>query len=154
MAFLKIGRKWVLMAVLVVIVVMILVLSVRHENVKSILDSSFAHKFVSFNYDDEMECEIEKETKINWKTINVTSMTPEQIIEYFLWTNQTSCKLSHDFGGKMLQNPSGFDGQKAVCLDLEVAPKAGHCIVYSFGINYEWSFDEAMESYGCQVCFI
>jgi len=44
-----------------------------------------------------------------------------------------------------------FDGQKAVCLDKDVAPRPGHCLVYSFGINYEWSFDEEMETYGCNV---
>ena len=50
----------------------------------------------------------------------------------YLWTNQTSCKLSYDFEGKMLKNPSGFDGQKALCLEPEMVQKAGRYIVYSF----------------------
>jgi hypothetical protein len=89
--------------------------------------------------------------EIDWKKVNVSTLTPELIIEYFKWSNQTSCKLTHDFGGKMMRNPSGFDGQKAVCLDDKIAPQPGSCIVYSFGINNEWSFDETMEDYGCQV---
>ena len=87
----------------------------------------------------------------DWTKINVNTMTPKQIIDYFYWTNRQSCKLVHDFGGKMLANPSGFDGQKSICLDPLVRPKSGNCIVYSFGINNDWSFDEALEKYGCQV---
>jgi hypothetical protein len=51
----------------------------------------------------------------------------------------------------MLRNPSGIDGQKAVCMDPQVAPNPENCLVYSFGINNEWSFDEQMENYGCRV---
>lgn len=78
-------------------------------------------------------------------------LTPREIIEYFYWSNRSSCQLVHDFGGQMLRNPSGLDGQKAVCLDPAVRPQSGDCIVYSFGINHEWSFDEAMKKYGCHV---
>jgi uncharacterized protein YfbU (UPF0304 family) len=51
----------------------------------------------------------------------------------------------------MLKNPSGKDGQKAVCIDPQVAPQPGECLVYSFGIADDWSFDEEMEEYGCEV---
>ena len=44
-----------------------------------------------------------------------------------------------------------YDGQKAICLDSKIAPSPDKCIVYSFGINHEWSFDEAMELYGCEI---
>ncbi|XP_032796615.2 methyltransferase-like protein 24 [Daphnia magna] len=127
---------------LVLLIIMALI-ATRHKDVSSVLDYQ---QYVRFFLPDESV-----NVKIDWKIVNVSSLTPEQIIEYLMWSNQTSCKLSHDFGGKMLKNPSGLDGQKAVCLDSQVAPKAGRCIVYSFGINNEWSFDEAMESYGCKV---
>jgi hypothetical protein len=78
-------------------------------------------------------------------------LTGSQIMEYFAWTNRSSCRLSHDFGGQMLKNPSGKDGQKAVCIDPQVTPQPGECLVYSFGIADDWSFDEDMEEYGCQV---
>ncbi len=124
------GRKWVLVIVCVAAIALVLLVA----------------KGIDHNEDTDKAV-----PEINWKTINVANITPEQIVEYFLWGNQSSCKLAHDFGGIMLKNPSGLDGQKAVCLDTEVAPKAGNCIVYSFGINNEWSFDDNMEKYGCKV---
>ncbi|KAK7081616.1 hypothetical protein SK128_016141 [Halocaridina rubra] len=40
---------------------------------------------------------------------------------------------------------------KAVCLDPELNITAGNCHVLSFGINNEWSFDDAFANYGCKV---
>ncbi|KAK7067542.1 hypothetical protein SK128_012395 [Halocaridina rubra] len=39
---------------------------------------------------------------------------------------------------------------KAVCLDPELNITAGNCHVLSFGINNEWSFDDAFANYGCK----
>ncbi len=51
-----------------------------------------------------------------------------------------------------MKRPSGLDGQKSVCISpVELAPPADKCLVYSVGINDEWSFDDAMADYGCQV---
>lgn len=83
--------------------------------------------------------------------VNSDSLTGTQIMEYFKWSNGSSCPLVHDFGGKFLKNPSGKDGQKSVCIDPKVAPQPRKCLVYSFGISNEWSFDEEMEEYGCEV---
>lgn len=87
----------------------------------------------------------------------------QEITDYVSWTNSTSCQLTHDFGGNMVFTV-GLDGQKAVCLDWPVRPErssggwpvvvanpSAECLVYSFGINNEWSFDEAMEAFGCRV---
>ena len=79
-------------------------------------------------------------------------MTVGEMFEYFEWSNRSSCRLAHDFGGQILNNPSGIDGQKAMCIQPgHLSPPAGKCLVYSFGINNDWTFDEAMERYGCQV---
>jgi hypothetical protein len=90
-----------------------------------------------------------KWTSPNWE--NLDTATGAQIIDYFVWTNRSSCRLAHDFGGVMKNNPSGLDGQKAICIDPKIAPRGSQCLVYSFGINNEWSFDESMEHYGCKV---
>jgi len=47
-----------------------------------------------------------------------------------------------------------MEGQKAICLDDGIAPIVHECLLYSIGINYEWNFDDTMESYGCQVAYI
>lgn len=77
--------------------------------------------------------------------------TGANLVKYLMWTNHSSCELSHDFGGVMMDNPAGLAGQKAVCIDPIVAPKPGDCLIYSFGINDDWSFDEMMARYGCQI---
>ena len=88
-----------------------------------------------------------------WKAIRVETMTPEQIIDYFKWSNWTACEYRHYFGGSIKPwSPRGIDGQYPVCLDKPVRPsQETRCIVYSFGINDDWSFDEALEKYGCDV---
>jgi hypothetical protein len=101
---------------------------------------------IIFNYDTSYWDEL----------LDSKTLTGLDILQYFLWSNSSSCLLVHDFGGTMkkdgnMENLSGLDGQKAVCLNPNVAPKPDNCIVYSFGINNEWSFDEDMEEYGCEV---
>ena len=90
-----------------------------------------------------------------WKTIRVETMTPEQIIDFLKWSNWTACEYRQFFGGSIKPLiPTGMDGQYPICLDPAVRPitsKEKRCIVYSFGINNEWSFDEAMVEYGCDV---
>lgn len=76
-----------------------------------------------------------------------------KMFEYFHLTNSSACQFAVDFGfhiivGEGVQAP---DGHKAVCLDSSVAPKYNECLVYSFGINNEWTFDEAMATFGCKV---
>ena len=83
-------------------------------------------------------------TVVDWYTIDVETMKHGDMLEYIQWTNNaTSCKLQRDFGGNV-------DGKKSVCLDPHVRPEPGNCLVYSFGVNHEWTFDEAIASYGCQ----
>lgn len=78
----------------------------------------------------------------NW--VPVENMTFQHLVDYIRWTNESSCRLEKDFGGNV-------DGKKSVCLDQNIGPEPGNCLVYSFGINHEWLFDEAIANYGCQV---
>ncbi|XP_066950765.1 probable methyltransferase-like protein 24 [Macrobrachium rosenbergii] len=43
------------------------------------------------------------------------------------------------------------DGRKAVCTDAEFNLVPGDCHILSFGINDEWSFDDAFARLGCKV---
>ena len=80
-------------------------------------------------------------------------MTGQEIYQYLRWTNGDSCKFKADFGFYVF--PDGIhsapDGQKSVCLDQNVGPVFGNCLVYSFGIGNMWSFDESMDDFGCEV---
>ena len=38
-----------------------------------------------------------------------------------------------------------------VCLDHGLYPEPSKCIIYSFGVNDEWSFEDVMGVYGCQI---
>ena len=46
-----------------------------------------------------------------------------------------------------------MDGHKYVCMDDEQLdlPRTNSCIVYSFGINNDWTFDDDMARFGCSV---
>ena len=85
--------------------------------------------------------------------LSFDSLSGVQLLEYLKWPNQKTCERVGYFGGKILKNvyEAFMDGQKAVCLDNGTVPSFENCLVYSIGINDEWDFDEAMETYGCQV---
>lgn len=76
-------------------------------------------------------------------------LTGEQILEYFHWSNGSTCRLVNYFGGSAAL--LALDGQKAVCFDPEVKLVWQRCLVYSFGINQEWSFEDQMAGFGCKV---
>ena len=95
---------------------------------------------------------------INWAIQSIDDLTLDQITAYFSWTNKASCRVVNYFGGII----SNSDGQRPVCLDRALIPESLNggeeentsCLIYSVGINNEWSFDEAMEKFGCHVyCF-
>ena len=80
----------------------------------------------------------------------------KQLITSFSEYDSNACGIYFEFGGVLSRRPglTFLDGQKAVCFDSGLQPNPGGCIVYSFGSNGEWSFDEQMELFGCKVyCF-
>jgi len=51
----------------------------------------------------------------------------------------------------MLRFGRGGDGGYEACMAKAVRPNNNSCLVYSFGISQDWSFDEAWAKYGCEV---
>ncbi|XP_069986661.1 probable methyltransferase-like protein 24 [Penaeus vannamei] len=66
---------------------------------------------------------------------------------------QLKCPEMRYFGGEgpRENGPNIADGDKAVCLSPRYDVTPGRCLVYSFGIADDWSFDDAMAEYGCEV---
>ena len=97
------------------------------------------------------------DTRADFRTMDVEGMKTFDFFRYLYWTNSSSCRIVHDFGGflsikiRIVEDMLFMDGQKSICMDPQWRPQANNCLVYSFGINYEWSFDEYAEQYGCQV---
>jgi hypothetical protein len=117
--------------------------------IKHYVDYLKFHPWTSAFRPSDADCDL---SSSYWDTVlNSDTLTGAQVMQYFKWSNRQSCQLVQDFGGTMYKQPSGWDGQKSLCLDPEVAPEPGDCLVYSFGTNDEWSFDEQMSAYGCQV---
>jgi hypothetical protein len=61
-----------------------------------------------------------------------------------LQSGQQLCDSVRRFGSR-------GDGGYNICLSNNWKPEKGSCLVYSFGIQKNWKFDEAMALYGCEV---
>lgn len=63
---------------------------------------------------------------------------------------QGVCKVLKRVGGNWVAGPQHqVDGDKFVCLDNII--KKDSCIVYSFGISNDWTFEDVMDKIGCQI---
>ncbi|XP_077984284.1 putative methyltransferase-like protein 24 isoform X2 [Glandiceps talaboti] len=64
----------------------------------------------------------------------------------YIKTKQITCKDQRHMG-----NADPHDGGWEICFDDILQLKAANCVVYSVGIGNDWTFDDAMEKYGCDV---
>ena len=60
---------------------------------------------------------------------------------------ESCCSDLRAVGGR----PSHKDGSKLICEDPSVALSPDSCLVYSFGVANDWSFDRGMVERGCEV---
>ena len=68
------------------------------------------------------------------------------------------CKVSDLWGRKdhggwyvCLDSLGGGDATAAVSVFPASTPQKYACVVYSFGLGADWSFDKAAEKFGCSV---
>ena len=67
-------------------------------------------------------------------------------------TFDTACNTKVRMGGSYRPGCHAMDGQKYVCMDdLMMDVKNQECVVYSFGISGEYTFEETIASIGCKV---
>jgi len=66
---------------------------------------------------------------------------------------QSSCRIMKRIGGHWHVGGVGqhkaVDGDKFVCLDQIL--KKQKCIIYSFGLAADWTFEDMMDNMGCQI---
>ncbi|XP_047497681.1 uncharacterized protein LOC125044779 [Penaeus chinensis] len=92
---------------------------------------------------------VERKVTFNWANTNVYNRNPAQRLKRFLTNPTVSCKKLRSVGGRSCLGAS--DGAKLVCMDEGVAPTARNCLVYSFGVGNDFTFDEQMQDFGCEV---
>lgn len=93
------------------------------------------------------------------KLLSLSIVPP--VLKIFVSYRAASWKHLHsfEFSSPALQvrniitgDPAFSDGQKYVCADPEFSLfSTSPCLVYSFGISEDWSFDWDMEGWDCQV---
>ncbi|KAF0288584.1 Methyltransferase-like protein 24 [Amphibalanus amphitrite] len=79
-----------------------------------------------------------------------------ELFHYLSHPNRRTCRKVTRMGGGVIRGirwPLAMDGHKYVCLDGEQLdmPHTDRCLVYSFGISNDWSFDDSMADFGCTV---
>ena len=64
-----------------------------------------------------------------------------------------TCVLQVMVGGHVIRgNPTFFDGEKWVCMDQRFKVETGRCVVLSFGIGNDFSFDDDLDKrFNCKV---
>lgn len=90
------------------------------------------------------------------KLLNQNSSTLAEARDHFYnimnMPLQSVCSVGKFFGGNWLSQCGAFDGNKYVCLDKVYSDVLnGNCLIYSFGIAGDWTFEEAMAGLGCTV---
>ncbi|KAK2706342.1 hypothetical protein QYM36_016393 [Artemia franciscana] len=71
----------------------------------------------------------------------------KDIARWHAWNNFGACRNLKFFGGRVWKEWLFPD----VCLDENIRPVSGNCLVYSFGVKDNWSFEDALMEYGCEV---
>ena len=72
--------------------------------------------------------------------------------EFIQNPHQSFCKEMKRFGGQFNTNCKYTDGSKFVCMDELIKDiQNGECLIYSFGIAEDWSFEDIMDDLGCEV---
>ena len=98
----------------------------------------------------------EDKAKTSLISIDFTSQTPDDLRMLFHKFVQNPhlgrCPILQRYGGSYLEVCQYWDGHKYVCLpQLQHDIKNDACLIYSFGVSTDWSFEKAMNDFGCQV---
>ncbi|XP_047489647.1 uncharacterized protein LOC125039565 [Penaeus chinensis] len=79
---------------------------------------------------------------------SIPALTSSAQYKRYISTKQAKCDNWAQLGGWF---GASEDGRKLMCLDERFGIQAGKCVVLSFGVNNEWSFEDDAEKLGCKV---
>jgi len=99
-------------------------------------------------------CQLDKSRVENFKSL--AKVDDAHILDRFHQFIQdpmsSFCKEMKKFGGHYSTKCKYTDGAKFVCMDdLLVDIQNNECLIYSFGIDKDWTFEDAMSFFGCKV---
>ena len=101
-------------------------------------------------------CKLNKSRLINLERFDFSKQKGEQIEStlhaFIMDPTDTACKEKHRFGGGYLSYCHYVDGGKYMCMDeLIYNILNNECVIFSFGISHEWTFEDMMDDLGCTV---
>ena len=104
----------------------------------------------------EQICLIDKEKTELLKNIDFQSITNDELRDLFhqiiMNPHNGRCSTLQRFGGVYRPDCKYWDGQKFMCMpDVYEDIENNECLIYSFGIANDYSFEQALGLLGCKV---
>ena len=104
----------------------------------------------------EQICLIDKEKTELLKNIDFQSITNDELRDLFhqiiMNPHNGRCTALQRFGGVYRSDCKYWDGQKFMCMpDVYEDIENNECLIYSFGIANDYSFEQALGLLGCKV---
>ena len=101
-------------------------------------------------------CELDKSRLTYLEKTDFSKQTNDQIENalhaIIMDPADTVCKEKHRFGGSYRPSCHYVDGGKNVCMDeLTYDITNNECVIFSFGIANDWTFEDIMDNLGCTV---
>jgi len=97
-------------------------------------------------------CQLDRARAKRLRDADPAQSTLDDFHSLVMDTFSTVCLLKTRLGGKFLKVCGYIDGQKYLCMDgLAEAIGRGECLVYSFGVAADWTFEDAVAEMGCKV---
>jgi len=108
-------------------------------------------------------CELDRPNIERLKAYNTTvkrTFNTKKVVDYvndffhrFIQNpHRAYCKEMKRYGGEYNSACKFTDGSKFVCMDeLLQDIENGECLIYSFGVAEDWSFEDIMDELGCEV---
>ena len=126
----------------------------KYSLLKRMTATEYSNQYGSYKQYLKTLCELDKTTIAKFE--NIDSLTPDQsrnlLHEIVMDPNNLACHSKQRFGGNFLDFCKFTDGGKVACMDdLLEDIRQNKCLIFSFGINTDWTFEDKMDKLGCTI---